>query len=115
MRVNIKPLSVNKVFQGRRFRTKAYDVYETQVRQLLPNIDIPKSNLSIKYVVGYSNKASDIDNCIKPFQDILSKHYGFNDNTIYHIEIDKVIVKKGNEFIEFEIYEHSTNNSIQLT
>ena len=103
MRINIKPLSVNKVFQGRRFRTKEYDIYEMQVKRLLPKIELPKGNLSIKYVVGYSNKASDIDNCIKPFQDILSKFYGFNDNLIYHVEIDKVIVQKGSEFIEFEI------------
>ena len=103
MRINIKPLSVNKVFQGRRFRTKEYDIYEMQVKRLLPKIELPKGNLSIKYVVGYSNKASDIDNCIKPFQDILSKFYGFNDNLIYHVEIDKVIVSKGSEFIEFDI------------
>lgn len=106
MRINIKPLSVNEVFQGRRFRTKKYDLYEIQVRKLLPKLIIPNGELSIVYYVGYSNKASDIDNCIKPFQDILSKHYGFNDNKIYHIEIFKIIVKKGFEFIEFEISEN---------
>ena len=102
-KIQIKPLSVNNVFQGRRFRTKEYDIYEMQVKRLLPKFEIPKGNLSIKYVVGYSNKASDIDNCIKPFQDILSKFYEFNDNLIYHVEIDKVIVPKGAEFIEFDI------------
>ena len=35
MRINIKPLSVNKVFQGRRFRTKEYDVYELQIKKML--------------------------------------------------------------------------------
>ena len=103
MRIDIKPLSVNKVFQGRRFRTKEYDVYELQIKKLLSKIDIPTGKLSITYTVGYSNSASDIDNCIKPFQDILSKFYGFNDNKIYHIEIFKEIVKKGKEFIEFDI------------
>lgn len=98
-------MSVNSVFQGRRFRTKAYDVYEMQVRKLLPKLIVPSGELSITYRVGYSNKASDIDNCIKPFQDILAKHYGFNDNKIYHIEIFKEIVKKGCEFIDFEIEE----------
>lgn len=105
MKIQIKPLSVNEVFQGRRFRNKKYDLYELKVRQLLPKIIVPTDKLSIKYVVGYSNKASDIDNCIKPFQDILSKHYGFNDNKIYHIEIFKEIVPKGAEFIDFEIIE----------
>ena len=103
MRINIKPLSVNEVFQGRRFRTKKYDIYEMQVRKMLPQIEFPKGKLSLKYIVGYSNSTADIDNFIKPFQDILQKHYQFNDRMIYHLEVDKVIVKKGFEFIEFEI------------
>jgi len=105
MKIQIKPLSVNEVFQGRRFRTKKYDLYEMQVRYLLPKIEIPKGKLSIKYEVGYSNKLCDIDNFIKPFQDILQKHYEFNDRMIYHLDITKVIVKKGFEYIDFVIKE----------
>lgn len=103
MIINIKPLSVNKVFKGKRIRTKEYDWYEFQVRKLLPNITIPNGKLDIYYKIGFSTRASDIDNCIKPFQDILSKKYKFNDNLIYRLEVDKVIVPKGKEFIEFEI------------
>lgn len=102
-RVDIKPLSVNNVFKGRRFRTKEYDIYEMQVRNKLQKILIPEGYLSIKYKVGFSSNGSDLDNCIKPFQDIISKHYGFNDNRIYHFEVFKEIVKKGNEYISFEI------------
>lgn len=103
MRINIKPLSVNEVFKGKRFRTSSYDTYEFLVKRLLPKIEIPKGQLSITYTVGYSTKNADIDNFVKPFQDILSKHYGFNDNLIYHIQIYKVIVEKGKEFIDFAI------------
>ncbi len=103
MRIDIKPLSVNEVFQGKRYRTKSYDAYEFRVKRLLPKIEIPKGKLSITYTVGYSTSNADIDNFVKPFQDILSKHYGFNDNLIYHIQIFKVIVEKGKEFIEFDI------------
>ena len=102
-RIEIKPLSVNEVFQGRRFRTKKYDVYEMQVKRLLPDMIVPDGNLFISYKVGYSNKLSDIDNFVKPFQDILQKRYGFNDSRIYKVIIEKVIVKKGCEFVEFEI------------
>lgn len=105
MILKIKPLSVNQIFKGKRFRTKEYDIYELQVISLLSKINIPNGNLSIIYNVGLSSKNGDIDNCIKPFQDIISKYYGFNDNRIYHLEVFKSIVKKGSEFISFELSE----------
>lgn len=54
-------------------------------------------------VVYYSNKRSDIDNCLKPFIDVLQKRYGFDDNRIYRIRITKVIVPKGSENIAFRL------------
>jgi len=40
---------------------------------------------------------------MKLFIDILQKKYLFNDNRIYKATIYKEIVKKGKEFIEFDI------------
>ena len=37
------------------------------------------------------------------FLDCLVKKYGFDDRQIYELTQKKEIVKKGNEFIEFEI------------
>ena len=104
MRINIKPLSINNCFQGRRFRTKEYDKYEKAVMLQLPNIVVPKvGRLILKVEVAFSNSAADVDNCLKPIIDILQKRYEFNDNRIYRIEIDKVIVKKGFEYIDLFI------------
>ena len=102
-KIDIKPLSVNKAYKGRRFRTEEYNIYIIQVRNKLQKILIPEGKLSIRYKVGYSSESSDTDNCIKPFQDIISKYYGFNDKLIYHFDVEKEIVKKGNEYISFEI------------
>lgn len=103
-KISIKPLSVNQCWQGRRFKTKAYKEYEKELMFLLPPLKVDKKNqLWIKIFVGYSNKASDIDNFLKPFLDILQKKYGFNDNKIYALQVYKIDVKKGNESIEFEI------------
>ncbi|NCC70881.1 RusA family crossover junction endodeoxyribonuclease [bacterium] len=104
-RLNIKPLSVNKAWQGKRFKTKDYKVYEQELLLILPKYNIPKGNLEIIYEVGYSNKLSDIDNFVKPFQDILQKKYNFDDNRIYKMIVEKKIVKKGEEYIKFEINE----------
>lgn len=108
MRLNIKALSVNRAFKGRRFRTKEYDAYEKAVRLLLPKMDgriTEKMKLSLVLHFGFSSSNSDADNGVKLIQDILSKHYGFNDKQIFHLLVTKEIVKKGSEFIEFSLRE----------
>ena len=104
MRIHIKPLSTNKLFQGRRFRTPEYDVYELLIRQAItkwkPEI-YDKMTFVIR--VGLSSKNADLDNCIKAFVDILQKKYLFNDSRVYRIEAQKEIVKKGAEYIDIEI------------
>lgn len=108
-RVAIKPISVNECWRGRRFKTRAYEDFEKAVSYLLPRqISIPEGKLTLNIVFGYSSKASDADNSLKPFIDILQKHYGFNDKRIYRIIADKVDVKKGQEYIEFALSEHLT-------
>ncbi len=103
MIVNIKPLSVNQCWKGRRFKTPIYKKYEKELLLLLPKLDIPEGKLEITITFGFSSKASDWDNPIKPFQDILQKRYGFNDSRVYKATVTKEIVKKGKEFIEFDI------------
>jgi Holliday junction resolvase RusA-like endonuclease len=103
MRVNIKPLSVNQVWQGRRFKTPIYKKYENELLFMLPKMKIPEGKLELTIVFGFSSSASDWDNPIKPFQDILQKRYSFNDSRVYKATIIKEIVKKGEEFIEFNI------------
>ena len=78
MKIDIKPLSVNKCWKGRRFKTDEYKKYEKDVRFLLGSLKIPNPPYKVFYTFGFSSASSDIDNPVKPFQDILSKEYGFN-------------------------------------
>lgn len=103
MRIDIKPLSVNQCWRGRRFKTDKYKAYEIEVAYKLKHLKLPKAPYFISYVFGFSNSLSDLDNPIKPFQDILQKYYGFDDRDIHKMTVEKVKVKKGKEFIEFEI------------
>ena len=106
IKIDIKPLSVNQAWMGRKFKTKLYKDYEIELTLKLPKLKIDsESKLELNIIVGYSNKGSDIDNFLKPFIDILQKKYLFNDKNIYSLNIIKEIVSKGNEFIEFEIKE----------
>lgn len=105
MLIKIKPLSINKCWQGKRFKTKVYKSYETELLLKLKNIKISSGKLKLIITFGFSNKLSDIDNGLKPFIDILQKKYKFNDRMIYELIVIKEIVKKGDEFIEWEIIE----------
>jgi Holliday junction resolvase RusA-like endonuclease len=107
MRLNIKPLSVNKAWQGRRFKTQAYKDYEKECLSLLKRCKVELfDKMEIRLTVGYSNKLSDIDNFLKPALDVLQIHTGMNDRNIYRLSVEKVITKKGQEFIDFEISEY---------
>lgn len=101
--VRVKPISVNTVWQGRRFKTPSYKKYEEKIIALLPDINIPKAPYKIYFKFGFSSKASDWDNPIKPTQDILSKRYGFNDKLIRRAIIETEIVPKGREYFVFRI------------
>jgi hypothetical protein len=103
IKINIKPLSVNDVWQGKRFKTPAYKNYEKLLLLTLPKIKIPEPPYVIYFEFGFSNSASDWDNPVKPFQDILSKKYRFNDKLIKRAIVDTVLVKKGHEYVKFKI------------
>ena len=105
-KINIKPLSVNEAFKGRRFRTDKYDSFIFKMMSLLPkNLEFPdKTNIKIAIEFGFSSKASDCDNGIKTFVDCLVKKYKVDDRYIYEMHVFKEIVKKGNEYIKFKVY-----------
>ena len=107
--LKIKPLSVNKVWQGRRFKTQEYKNYEKIVLLMLPKIKMPEPPYSVYYEFGFSNAGSDIDNPVKPLTDILQKKYNINDKNIFEMYIKKTKVKKGEEYIKFEITHHEKN------
>jgi len=104
VRINIKPLSVNRAWQGKKFKTPAYTAYQRNVLLMLPNdLIIPESPLSVTLLLGFSSTLSDLDNPVKMILDILQKKYNFDDKDIFHLSISKSIVPKGCEFFQFSI------------
>ena len=105
--IKIKPLSVNSAWQGKRYKTKAYQDYE---RSMLFQLPVQKEKfksddmLRIEFVFGFSSMASDIDNPVKPTLDILCKKYGFDDKQIWEMEVSKKIVAKGHEYVKFRVF-----------
>ena len=99
IQLDIKPLSVNEAWKGRRFKTDKYNAYEKKVLLMLPKCEINDFS-SIEITYGFSNSLSDIDNPTKMLLDILQKKYNVNDRDIIRLVLNKEIVKKGKEFIK---------------
>ena len=101
--INIKPLSVNRAWKGKRFKTKEYKSFENEMLLKIKKQGNYNNPIWIELEFGFSSKLADIDNPIKMTLDILQKKFGFNDRDITRLLVIKKIVAKGNEYIKFEI------------
>ena len=107
MRIDIKPLSVNEAYTGKRSKTEKYRRYKFALLCKLPRLELPPPPYRVEYEFGLSNPSADIDNPVKPFQDVLQSKYGFNDKEIDEILVKRAKVRKGEEYIRFKIREYS--------
>lgn len=104
-KVPVKPISINKAYRGgRRFKTKDYINFEKLSMPLIKKVKLPTGVVGLNLEFGFSNKAQDVDSCVKMSIDVLQKKLGFNDKVIYHLYVKKVIVKKGEEYWSFEFF-----------
>jgi len=102
-KLGIKPISVNQCWQGKRYKTKTYKDFEKAMLLLMPKGGVSCPPYRVDLIFGFSTSTSDIDNPIKPVLDIIQKKYNINDRDIYEINVTKKVVKKGNEYIYYEI------------
>jgi Holliday junction resolvase RusA-like endonuclease len=103
--LNVKPMSVNIAYCGRKFKSDAYKAFETLILLSLPKLKYPIPDMiRIEFHFGFSSRNADVDNPVKPILDILQKKYKFNDRDVWEITSRKSIVKKGKEFITIGIY-----------
>ena len=102
-RIDIRPLSVNAGYKGRRFKTTEHKQWARSVMFLLPKIILPPPPYEIYFKFGFSSNSSDYDNAIKHTQDCIATRYRFNDKLIRRAVIDIDIVPKGKEYIEFSL------------
>lgn len=103
IKINIKPLSVNEAWKGKRYRSDKYINYQKDLGYLLKPMKLPPPPYKIYFEFGFSSAASDWDNPIKPAQDIICKYLGFDDKHIHEANVKKVKVKKGEEYLMFDI------------
>ena len=107
MRFQTKPLSANKMFYRNKNKTVEYRAYQDEIRDQLMGTEweFGSDQVTFEVTAGFSNRAADLDNCIKPFLDTYQNIYKeFNDNKVYKIILTKDIVQKGEEYLDVKIY-----------
>lgn len=116
VKIYVKPLTANTLWKGQKFKTIQYKQYENEVYWNLVNKKCPAvlENKDAKLIfflkVGLSSTLADLSNTIKAFEDILQKKYDFNDKKTFLIIAEKEIVKKNEEYIEFDFYQYRAMN-----
>ena len=107
---NLKPMSVNRAYSvGRKtmFKSKEYREYETAVNKRLEghhmSEEMKTGKLGLKFKFRFQRSNSDIDNPVKPLQDVLQKHFGFDDKQVYRLEVEKYHYRGCQPFVEVEI------------
>lgn len=105
MLFDIKPLSVNQAWKGKRFKTIDYKQYENDLTWLIMAAKIKpiKGPVKVKIIFHFKNNLSDIDNCLKPLFDVFVKNKIIEDDRfIYQLEVIKTLDKKDFFIIDIE-------------
>ena len=105
--VNIQPLSINKGYTGRKFKTEEYKKYERDLKLYLCTIKLPKVKPRQKFYLylefGIPTR-QDVTNGIKLLEDILTAHMGINDRHTMAVYCRKVITRKEDCYIRFNVF-----------
>lgn len=110
IKLYIKPLSVNRAYKGRKFPTDALKRYKNTMPLLLPKqLQLPPDKLVLIFRFHFKRKASDVDNCCKAAQDIITSYYGVDDREIYMTLNEKIINYEEPEYLEFEFLSYTQN------
>ena len=86
--IPIQALTINQAFQGRRFKTRKYQIFEKEMFILLPNKEMVKGWVEVSYEYGLTPSSfsiSDVGNLEKCLSDVLVKKG--------YIEDDRKILK----------------------
>lgn len=105
IRIDTKPLSDNKLWMWVHKKTAEYRRYEKEILNALGDtFKLEPKKTSIHFTFWFSNSRSDATNPLKALCDILGKKFDeWDDRMIYHVEIDKKLVKKGEEYIDINV------------
>ena len=110
--VALQPLSINKAWQGRRFKTNLYKSYEREAFILLPKKEMVLGNVEIWYEFGLKKSSfaiSDVGNLEKCLTDILvKKGYIEDDRKVARLHLTKVVSSE--YYVKIDIKHYGKRN-----
>ena len=107
--IPIKPISINDAYKGRRYSTDEHKKFKDLASILLRKLNLPKLRPKQEFYVIYRfhiGRSADYDNCIKVVQDQICNALGVDDRWIGSCYVKKIKAKKGDEKIEFNIFQN---------
>lgn len=97
LKFKTKPLSVNKLYRGRRFSTKEHVIYKEELaiyaRQQWKKQPL-EGDIRVKVTFNVENKRSDLDNLLKAFLDSFKGIVWKDDRQICEIQAKRIISKE---------------------
>ena len=112
----IKPLTTNRLWKGRRFKTAEYKQYEAVMVALLnrAGLEIPDGKCVFEVVAGVTNRY-DLDNAIKSTLDVIQLYDPhFNDRDVFKIVAEKYLTPARNNFLAINFDEYKETDSLWL-
>ena len=115
--INLQPLSQNQAWSGKRYKSSQYRQYQQDITAYLRTLSLPSIQPKEKYYFYFEfgiPYMQDLSNGIKLLEDIISDYLGINDRDVDSIFCRKIITKKIDAYIKFNIFtdEYSLINSI---
>ena len=107
--IKARALTVNKAWQGRRFKTKEYESFEKEVMYQLPKMQV-KGEVEMSYKFRLKNYAiTDVSNLLKCLEDIIVKA-GLIEDDRKVVKIIAEKMKNNDESIQILIKQYEKNN-----
>lgn len=113
LEIPLKALSVNNAWQGRRFKSNLYKKFEIDVCKFVRECrSMMMGPVEVSYTFYIKNYSlTDIDNLIKPLQDIIVKRgYIEDDRKIIFMTAEKIKSKEERIEVEIRKYEVMEEN-----
>ena len=105
--IPISPLSVNQALAGKRYKTAAYKTYETELSVYFKKLDLPKIRPKDPFYLYFefgTISRQDLSNNLKLLEDCICRYLGVDDRYVMSIYCRKIITKKVDAFIRFNIF-----------
>ena len=109
LKLDVKPLSANKMFYRNKNKTVEYREYQEEILEELRGVEWDFGLAPVTFIikVGLSSKVADLDNVLKPLFDTFQSIFeDFNDKMVFRIEAEKELVEKGKEYINVRVLQN---------